>query len=386
MKETRMINSIALYLNLENTLLPREIFPTLMGSGQESYFTAIKNMDSRVCLVAPAKDWILLAISNPKLIDILKKKGVVIFPTLFSHVLPDTFPETLEAQYALSSKILKKLFERIFWHGIIPENAMSSIIAPYAVKHWDGAILSVGHNNLRGLQFGYYDLETKAKCRLPLRVIGNTVARLKYMRMYRSEIEPSEVFESMGANNPIYSCLFDFERPWSNIVYYPHSGKSPARMDIWQRFHRGLASKDVASWELPDIPNRQPLFLNEADRSMWENKESNWLIDIQREAMTQCVERGDYFELAALCASSCMPPRVLTRFMRNDSFPSVYGEKKGIVDLVGDVSKVKELLFICKNIQQKRRVDYGVEFLPKGERLYLELLHKALIWAEQHIL
>ena len=106
-----MINSIALYLNLENTLLPREIFPTLMGSGHESYFAAIKNMDSRVCLVAPAKDWILLAISNPKLIDTLKRKGAVILPTLFSHVLPDTFPETLEVQYALSSKILKKLFE-----------------------------------------------------------------------------------------------------------------------------------------------------------------------------------------------------------------------------------------------------------------------------------
>ena len=72
--------------------------------------------------------------------------------------------------------------------------------------------------------------------------------------------------------------------------------------------------------------------------------------------------------------------------MKNDSFPSTYRGKPGVVDLVGDVSKVKEVLFVCKNIQQKQRVDYGAEFLPKGERLYLELLHKTLLWYGQHIL
>ena len=91
------------------------------------------------------------------------------------------------------------------------------------------------------------------------------------------------------------------------------------------------------------------------------------------------------FEIASLVATSSMPPRVLTRFMQNDSFPSSYNGKNGLVDLTGDVSKVKELLFICKNISLGRRVDYGAEFLPAGERLYLELLHKTILWIENEV-
>ena len=256
---------------------------------------------------------------------------------------------------------------------------MSSIIVPHAMKHWEGAILSVGHNNWRGLQVGYYNLETKMGDKLPIRVIANADARLKYMQMYREETSAISVLENMDSGDFTKSCLFDFERPWSNVVYFPHSGKSAARLDIWSQFHKCLNSKNVSSWNLSDTPSRSSLFMDQADLSMWENKESFWLIDIQKDIVSRCLGRGDYFELAALCASSCMPPRVLTRFMRDDSFPSTYEGRLGIVDLVGDVSKVKELLFMCKNIQQKRRVDYGSEFLPKGERLYLELLHKTLI-------
>lgn len=377
---------IALYLNLENTLIPRIAFPKLMSNGKESYSAAIRTMDPRVYLVAPAKDWIMLAIANPRLIDFLNEKGVCIFPTLFSHTLPDLFPETLRMQYVLSSAILKKLFEKISWHGIIPENAMSSVVVPYATEHWQSAILSVGHNNPRRLRTGYYELKETAGGTIPLRVIANAPARLRYMQMYREEVDVSTALESMRGNDLTSSCLFDFERPWSNVVYYPHSGKSVARLDIWKQFHNHLSSENVFSWDLHKTPGRHPLFLDKSDLSLWENKESRWLINIQKETVPQCLDRGDYFELAALVASSCMPPRVLTRFMQNDSFPSVYNGKPGIVDLVGDVSKVKEVLFLCKNIQQKRRVDYGAEFLPKGERLYLELLHKVLIWLDQHII
>ncbi len=147
-----MIVPIALYLNLENTLIPRMAFPALVSSGRESYFEAIKTMDPRTHLIAPAKDWAMLAIANPKLIDLLHKKEVRILPTLFSHVLPDLFPETLKMQFAMSTEILKKLFERITWHGIVPENAMSSVIVAQAEGHWEGAVLSVGHNNSRGLK------------------------------------------------------------------------------------------------------------------------------------------------------------------------------------------------------------------------------------------
>lgn len=379
-----MIVPIALYINLENTIIPRTAFPKLMSIGKESYSAAIRSMDSRVYLVAPAKDWAILAIANPKLIDFLNEKGIGILPTLFSHVLPDLFPETLRMQYTLSSIILKKLFERVFWHGIIPENAMSSVIVSCAAEHWESAILSVGHNNARGLRVGYYELKEVTGGKIPLRVIANAPARLRYMQMYREEVDTSTVLESMKGDDLTNSCLFDFERPWSNIVYYPHSGKSIARLDIWKQFHGHLSSESVSSWDLSEIPSKSPLFLDRADLSLWENKESRWLIDIQKETVLQCLGRGDYFEFASLVASSCMPPRVLTRFMQNDSFPSMHNGKPGVVDLVGDVSKVKEVLFLCKNIQQKRRIDYGAEFLPKGERLYLELLHKALVWFEQN--
>ncbi|MGB2791828.1 MAG: hypothetical protein WBC29_04730 [Candidatus Moraniibacteriota bacterium] len=377
-----MIVPIALYLNLENTIIPRTAFPKLMSNGKESYSMAIRSMDPRIFLVAPAKDWIMLSIANPKLIDFLNERGVGILPTLFSHVLPDIFPETMRTQFVLTSNILRKLFERIFWHGIIPENAMSSAILPCAAEHWQGAILSVGHNNSRGLQTGCYDLEGMARSKLPLRVIANAEARLKYMQMYREEMSASAVLEHMNGNILTTACLFDFERPWSNVVYYPHSGKSLARLDIWKKFHGCLSSESISSWEFDEVPSRPSFFLDKADLDLWENKESKWLIDIQRETVLRCLGRGDYFEFAALIASSCMPPRVLTRFMQNDSFPSKCNGKPGVVDIVGDVSKVKELLFLCKNIQQKRRVDYGAEFLPKGERLYLELLHKALMWLE----
>lgn len=376
---------LALYLNLENTLIPRTAFPKLLSDGKESYSAAIKLMDSRVHLVAPAKDWVMLAIANPKLIDFLNKKGVSILPTLFSHVLPDLFPETLRMQYMLSSEILKKLFENISWHGIIPENSMSSVIVPVALDYWKSVILSVGHNNSRGLDTGCYKLVGMTGSEIPIRVIANAQARLKYMQMYREETGAATVLENTRGSDLAKSCLFDFERPWSNVVYFPHSGKSIARLDIWRNFHRELSLKNVLRWNCPKITSEPRLFLDRMNLDLWKNKESRWLIDIQKGIVTQCTGRGDYFELASLVASSCMPSRVLTRFMQNDSFPSTHNGKSGVVDLVGDMSKVKEALFICKNIQQKRRVDYGAEFLPKGERLYLELLHKTLIWLDQHI-
>lgn len=376
---------IALYLNLENTLIPRTMFAKLLSDGKESYSAAIRSMDPRVHLVAPAKDWIILAIANPGLIDFMKDKGLVILPTLFSHVLPDLFPETLEMQYALSSMTIERLFEKISWNGIIPENTLGPVIVPFAEKHWEGAILSVGHNNSRGLQPGYYEIGEVAGNRLPLKVVANASARLKYMRMYREETSVSSVLSDMSGDDHMKACLFDFERPWSNVVYYPHFGKSVARLDVWRKFHRRLSSEEVSSWNLADTPSRPLLFLDKADLDLWENKESRWLIEIQKEIVHQCLGRGDYFEFAALAASSCMPPRVLTRFLQDDSFPSTHNGKPGVVDLVGDVSKVKETLFTCKNIRQKRRVDYGAEFLPKGERLYLELLHKTLVWLDRHI-
>lgn len=377
---------VALYLNLENTLIPRTTFPKLLSDGKESYSAAIKSMDSRVHLVAPAKDWVMLAITNPKLVASINREGVVILPTLFSHVLPDLFPEILEMQYALSSSVIKKLFEKISWNGIIPENALSPVIIPFAEKHWESAILSVGHNNSRGLQPGYYELGEPTGNKLPLQIVANASARLRYMRMYREEATASSVLSDMDGDDYTKACLFDFERPWSNVVYYPHSGKSAARLDIWKRFHKHLFSEDVRPWNLSNTPSRSSIFLDKADLSMWNNKESYWLTEIQKDTVQQCVGRGDYFELAALVASSCMPPRVLTRFMHNDRFPATQNGKPGVVDLVGDMSKVKEVLFICKNIQQKQRVDYGAEFLPKGERLYLELLHKTLVWLDQSIL
>lgn len=109
-----MTTPIALYLNLENTLIPRVTFPELLATGKESYFAAIKDMDPRICLVAPAKDWVMLAIANPRLVSLINKRGICILPTLFSHVLPDTFPETLDMQYKLSSDVLKKLFKKNF--------------------------------------------------------------------------------------------------------------------------------------------------------------------------------------------------------------------------------------------------------------------------------
>lgn len=281
--------------------------------------------------------------------------------------------------------MIKKLFEKISWNGIIPENTPGPIIVPFAEKHWESAILSVGHNNSRGLQPGYYELEGTRENRLPLRIVANASARLKYMRMYREEVTASSFLSDMDSDDDTKACLFDFERPWSNVVYYPYSGKSTARLDIWKKFHKHLSSEDVRAWNSPDTPNRASILLDKADLGMWDNKESHWLIEIQKDVIQQCLGRGDYFEFAVLVASSCMPPRVLTRFMQDDSFPSMRNGKTGVVDLVGDVSKVKEALFICKNIQQKRRIDYGSEFLPKGERLYLELLHKTLVWVDQNI-
>lgn len=381
-----MIVPIAFYLNLENTLIPRMTFPALVSTGRESYFDAIRIMDSRIHLVAPAKDWAMLATANPKLIELLNKKEICILPTLFSHVLPDLFPETLRTQFAVSAEILKKLFGRITWHGIVPENAMSSVIVAQANEHWEGAVLSVGHNNSRGLRTGHYQLEGRTNNKLPIQVIANASARLRYMQMYREETVASAVLEDMRGQEMKEACLFDFERPWSNVVYYPHCGKSPVRMDIWKQFHRCISSESVSLWNFQNEPSGNPLIMDTADLGLWENKESNWLIAIQKDTVMQCLGRGDYFELAALVASSCMPPRVLTRFMHNDSFPATHNGKPGVVDLVGDMSKVKEVLFICKNIQQKQRVDYGAEFLPKGERLYLELLHKTLVWLDQNIL
>lgn len=87
---------IALYLNLENTLIPRAMFPKLLSDGKENYSAAIRSMDPRIHLVAPAKDWVMLAVANPKLIDSINEEGVTVLPTLFSHALPDLFPETLE--------------------------------------------------------------------------------------------------------------------------------------------------------------------------------------------------------------------------------------------------------------------------------------------------
>ncbi|OGI13924.1 MAG: hypothetical protein A2878_01195 [Candidatus Moranbacteria bacterium RIFCSPHIGHO2_01_FULL_54_31] len=377
---------IALYLNLENTLIPRTTFPKLMSNGKEGYSAALRTMDSRISLVAPAKDWAMLTIANPELIDFLNRRGINILPTLFSHVLPDLFPETIKMQFTLASTTLKKLFEKISWHGIIPENAVSSIVVNQATEHWESVVLSIGHNNSRGLHTGHYQLTGAADSAIPIQIIANAPARLRYMQMYREKAGVSAVLESMEGSELVNSCLFDFERPWSNVIYYPHSGKGSARLDIWKQFHRRLASKSVLPWGFQDGPSRANLFLDTAELSLWKNNESHWLIDIQRDAVTQCLGRGDYFELASLVASSCMPPRVLTRFMQDDSFPSTQGGKVGVVDLVGDVSKVKEVLLLCKNISQKRRVDYGVEFLPKGERLYLELLHKTLLWYDQYIL
>lgn len=384
--DTKMIVPIALYLNLENTLIPRTAFPKLMDNGRESYFSAIKLIDPRIYLVAPAKDWVMIMIFNPKLIDFINNKGISILPTLFSHTLPDLFTETIDIQYSLSSSILRKLFEKILWNGIIPENALSSTIVSSAVKYWDSVILSTGHNNYRGLRVGFYELNGIGNLTLSLQVIANSQARLRYMQMYREEATIKDVIKYMKTDDLTSSCLFDFERPWSNIIYYPHSGKSLARLDIWRKFHKYLLQEDLSSWTLNKPKDKQSIYLDDADLSLWKNKESQWLIDIQRETTLMCIGRGDYFEIASLVASSCMPPRVLTRFMQNDSFPSTYDGKSGIVDLVGDVSKVKEVLFLCKNIQQKRRIDYGAEFLPRGEKLYLKLLHKAIVWIEKNII
>ncbi len=380
-----MIVPTSLYINLENTLIPRTMFPKMLSDGKESYSTAINSMDPRVALVAPAKDWVMFAIANPKLIESLRKRGITIVPTLFSHVLPDAFPETLELQYGLSSDILKKFFENISWSGIIPENTVSSTVVAVAKQHWEKVILSVGHNNLRGLLTGSYILHDKLKESIPLQVVANASARMKYMQMYREEVIASTVLEEMESEDIEKACLFDFERPWSNVVYFPYQGESPARIDVWKRFHRKMASLQMKAWDFPEYAEATTLELGPADLSMWENQDSYWLIDIQKGTLRGCLGRGDYFELAALVATSCMPPRVLTRFMNDDSFPSSYRGKVGVVDLTGDVSKVQELLLICKNIQQKRRVDYGAEFLPEGSQLYLQILHKALVWIDRHI-
>ncbi len=381
-----MITPLALYLNLENTLIPRTTFPNLMSNGKESYSVALKSMDPRVALVAPAKDWVILSIANPKLVELLLKKEITILPTLFSHVLPDLFPESTKMQFTASSAVLKKLFQKISWHGIIPENTLSSTIVNEATGCWTSAILSVGHNNSRNLQTGYYQLVSAAKNTLPLQIIANAQARSRYMQMYREKTNVTTVIKSMESENLLSSCLFDFERPWSNAIYYPHLRKGDARLDVWRKFHENLKSKPVLNWDFSKQTSRPSIFLEIADLGLWKNKESSWLVDIQKDAVMDCIGRGDYFELASLVASSCMPPRVLTRFMQDDSFPSTQNGKVGVVDLVGDVSKVKEVLLLCKNIKQKRRVDYGVEFLPQGERLYLELLHKALLWCDKNIL
>lgn len=380
-----MIVPTILYLNLENTLIPRTVFPRLMSGGRESYLTALKTMDSRISLVAPAKDWVMFAVANPEIIELVNEERIAILPTLFSHALPDLFPDTMEMQLTLSSAILKKLFENITWHGIIPENTLSSVITHQARKYWKGAILSVGHNNSRGLQTGNYQLQGIVASSMPLKIIANAPARLKYMQMYREETSASTVLNAMSNSDSANTCLFDFERPWSNVVYYPHLGKSHARLDIWRIFHKELRLQDMLSFDSEGDPDEPLIHLDPADLGLWNNRESHWLIEIQKETMTLCHGRGDYFELASLVATSSMPPRVLTRFMQDDSFPTTFNGKPGVVDLVGDMSKVKEALFICKNIRQKRRVDYGAEFLPKGERLYLELLHRALVWTDQHI-
>lgn len=380
-----MIVPTSLYINLENTIIPRTMFPKMLSDGRESYSTAIDSMDPRVALVAPAKDWAMFAIANPKLIESLRKRGVTIVPTLFSHVLPDAFPESLELQYRLSSDILKKFFDNISWSGIIPENTVSSTVVAVAKQHWKRVVLSVGHNNLKGLITGPYILHDKLKESIPLQVIANASARMKYMQMYREEVIVPTVLEEMESEDIERACLFDFERPWSNVVYFPCQGKSPARIDVWKKFHRKMTSLQMKIWDFPEYTEATTLELGPADLSMWKNKDSQWLIDIQKETLRGCLGRGDYFELVALVATSCMPPRVLTRFMNDDSFPSSYQGKAGVVDLIGDVNKVQELLLICKNIQQKRRVDYGAEFLSKGSQLYLQILHKTLVWIDRHI-
>jgi len=379
-----MLVPLILYLNLENTLIPRTLFPQLLTDTEESYLGAIENMDKRVHLVAPAKDWVMLSIANPRLLNYIRESEIPIMPTTFSHMLPDLFPEAIETQFQLSKKILQKLFEKIIWHGIIPENTVSSLIVPSAVSLWDGVILSVGHNNLRGLNTGSYNLKGSGET-IPLEVIGNSIARLDYMAMFREQNGSNAVFQEMEMDDHTKACLFDFERPWSNIVYYPHSGYSPSRIDIWNAFHNDLKTKDISPWYKSPTTYSKDLFLKKANLNMWVDERSQWLIDIQQEILQSQLGKGDYFELAALVATSCMPPRVLTRFMQDDSFPSKYGLREGTVNLVGDMSKVKELLFICKNIQQRQRVDYGAEFLSMGEQLYLKLLHQTLIWIEKYL-
>lgn len=381
-----MIVPTAFYVNLENTLISREFFHRLMSTGKESYFSAFTSMDPRIALIAPTKDWCMLHIANPKILDIIRKKNIVIMPTLFSHVLPDSFPESIELQYRISSKILKYLFENINWLGIVPENTVSSIIVETAREYWDGVVLSVGHNNLRNLQVGNYTLVNNFGDHIPLQVIANSPARSIYMEMYREVRSTRDAVNTMIGSDPNNSCLFDFERPWSNIVYYPHEGKSPARMDVWKKFHKELSSYDIMLWNSLSGKPTSSIHLDTADLTMWNNSESLWLIDIQRDTLMKYLGKGDYFELAALIATSSMPPRTLTRFMNDDRFPSSFNGKCGHVDLVGDIAKVQEVLFICKNIQQRRRVDYGSEFLPKGQRFYLELLHKSITWIENAIM
>lgn len=322
-----MINSMALYLNLENTLISRLLFPQMMSKGKESYLKAIRSMDSRIRLVAPAKDWVMIAIANPEIIELIKKKKICILPTLFSHVLPDCFPETMELQFKLSSTILRKIFDKISWQGIIPENTVSSTIVDQARKFWDCVIFSVSHNNLRKLETGSYRLKDLDGKSIKLQIIANSSARMLYMRMFREKVSPIEVLSAMRNGDELKTCLFDFERPWSNIVYFPDARKSPARLDIWDTFHNFIKSETISEWDFEKSKKRRSLFLDHSDIRMWINKESEWLFEIQKNTTLKCAGRGDYSKSPPLSQQALCPRWYSQDSCKTTVFPHLTTEK-----------------------------------------------------------
>lgn len=383
-----MLSNIYYFLNLENTLIPRTFFPQLMSSGKFSYYRAIQTMDKRITLTAPAKDWLIMRRACPRIIEKINNRGIKIIPTLFSHMLPDIFPEAVKSQMEYSHVICKNLFDRLGKVGIIPENNVSSFLVKEVSKWWSGIILSISHNEKAYIIPGHKKL-MYCGLELPLLVVSNTEGRMAYLKMFREHSSVHETIAAMGINSSINdyshaiyrSCLFDFERPWSNVIIHEDGKIGVPRVDIWKQFHSAISKEEILDTaHLDSIGNfsGQNITIDKNDLRMWASQESFWLIDIQRETLLNNLGRGDYFELASLVAASCMPPRVLTRFMSNDSFEASFRNQSGIVYMVGDISKVKELLFICKNIKYRRRISYGSSFLPEGERLYLEMLDEAL--------
>jgi len=359
-----------------------------MSDGEFSYYQTIQTMDKRATLTAPAKDWLILKKFNPRVIEKINSRGIEIIPTLFSHVLPDIFPEAVKSQMEYSHVVCKNLFDKLGKVGIIPENNVSSFLVKEVSKWWSGIMLSVSHDDKAHLTPGHKKL-VYAELEIPLLVISNTEGRMAYLKMFREYASIYEVIKAMGIRSSIKdyphaiyrSCLFDFERPWSNVILCEDGKIGLPRVDIWRKFHSALSKEEILNTtHLETISNfsGQDITIDKNNLKMWISQESSWLIDIQKETLLNNLGRGDYFELASLVATSCMPPRVLARFMANDSFPTSFRKKYGVVDMIGDVSKVKEVLFICKNIKYRRKISYGSSFLPEGERLYLEMLDKAL--------